>query len=360
MSPHRSNARGTFRIDRILPTVGRIARASGTSDPSAFLAIVGERRPGRPRIPGMLDLLHRPLGRDDLLRAIRDGQLVAAEVYQAWQAGTLAAVQVAGAGQLLKPALEAWLDSLPNSETRRGYRGELRRAGALRAGLPLHELPGLLRAYRQRCQARGVWRAFNLARAAAQAFVRDTLGQRATAYAEIEDLRPLARTAARRLPPAPTHAEFLARCARLPVAAARCAQGMAYSGMNPKEFWGAWTAHPDRIHIEGTKRVGRVRDVPLIVPISRPTIARITFRRQLANAGDGWSPKHFRNFYARWMAEAGIAEVWREMHLGHGVRRIADLYPRAEVERYLVEHAERMRAFLGLTTKDLLRVERAG
>lgn len=360
MSPHQSNARGTFRIDRILPTIGRIVRASGTTDPAVFTAIVGKRTRGGPRVPGMLDLLARPLRRYEILRAIRDGHLVAIDVYQAWAAGTLEALPIAGAGQLLKPALEAWLDSLPNIETRRGYRGELRRAGALRAELPLHELPGLLRRYRQTCQGKGVWRAFNLARSAAQAFVRDTLGLRSTVYGEIEDLRPLQRTARRRLPPAPTHAEFLAKAAKLPLAAARCAQGMAYSGMNPKEFWGAWEQLGDRIHIEGTKRVGRVRDVPLLAPITQPTIARITFKRALAKVWPEVTPKHFRNFYARWLDEAGIAEVWREMYLGHGVRTMADLYPRAEVDRYLTEHAAKIQAFLELTTRDLLRVEKAG
>jgi len=359
MSPHRSNDRGTFRIDRVVPVVGRIARASGTSDPAVFRAIVGQRIPRHPRIPGMLDLLHRPLGRLDLLRAIRDGHLVAADVYVAWQAGTLEALVTRGAGEALREVAEAWLEGL-NAETRRGYRGELRRLGALRAGRAVHELPGLLRTYRAACLERGVWRAFNLARAAGLALVRDHLGSRSALYAEIADLRPLKRVGRRRLPPAPSHEEFLAGCARLPLAAARCAQGMAYTGMNPKEFWGEWGQRPDRVHIEGTKREGRVRDVPWLAPIERPAIARITFRRALQAAGLGWSPKHFRNFYARWLDEAGIAPVVREQLLGHGVRRMEDLYPRAEVDRLLAELGARIRAYLGLTTRDLLRVERAG
>jgi hypothetical protein len=359
MMTHRSNDRGTLMIDRILPTVGRIAKASGTHDEAVHRAIVGQRVKGRPRIPGMLDLLHTPLRRLDLLRAIRDGRVKAIEVYHAWQSGQLEALRITGAEQPLKPAVEAWLDAIPNVETRRGYRGELTRAGAMRAGLAVHELPALLRAYRLGCKGRGVFRAFNLARSAAQAFLRETLGTRSTEYAEVLDLKPLPRTTPRKLPPAPTHEEFLERCAKLPLKAARCVQGMAYSGMNPKEFWGAWEQRPDRTHIQGTKRGGRVRDVPFIAPIERPQVSRVTLKRALAKHWPGVTPKHCRNFFARWLDEAGVPEVRREMYLGHG-EQLHNLYPRAELDGYLVSDGEKVQKYLKLTTKDLLRVEKAG
>jgi hypothetical protein len=356
---HRSNQRGTYRIDRILPPpIGRIARASGTTDPQVFAAIVGTRIPGRGRRPGMLDLLHTPLRRYDLLRGIRDGQLTAAQVHAAWVAGELATLEVRGTEQPLKPALEAWLEQRPNGDTRRGYRGELVRAGALKAGLPIAELPALLRAYREACQGKRVFRAFNLARAAALAFLRDGFGTRSAVYAEVKDLRPLARTAPRRLPPALTHAEFLALCAKLPAEAARCAQGMAYTGMNPKEYWGRWADLGDRIHVEGTKRAGRVRDVPRLAPLAPPAISRATFQRQLRAAAPHVSPKHCRNFFARWCDEAGIPAWRRESYLGHGVRRMEELYPRADVERFLAEDGPRLATYLALRTKDTLRLVR--
>ena len=360
MSPHLSNHRGTFRIDRIIPTIGRIVRASGTRDPAVYQAIVGARVPGRARVPGMLDLLHTPLRRFDLLRAIRDGHVTAAAVHAAWQAGQLDALQVTGTDQPLKPALEAWLEQLVNVETRRGYRGELTRAGALKAGLPIHELPALLRTYRDACQDKHVWRAFNLARAAGLAFLRDRFGTRNALYADVQDLRPLTRTQPRRLPPALSHADLLALCATLPEAAARCAQGMAYTGMNPKEFWATWEDQGDRVHVAGTKRAGRIRDVPRLAPLARPAMARVTFEKKLRAAAPHVSPKHFRNFFARWCDEAGIPAARRESYLGHGTRTMADLYPRAEVERFLEDDAAKLRASLGLTVKQTLRVHRAG
>lgn len=80
MTPHRINGRGTFRIDRTIPPVGRLAVASGTKDPAEFEAIKG---PG-----GLLDVLRR-LERYELLRDIRDGRQRAIDILRSYQAGGL-------------------------------------------------------------------------------------------------------------------------------------------------------------------------------------------------------------------------------------------------------------------------------
>ncbi len=60
---HKDQGRGTLVIDRRFPGVGRIKRATGTTDRSVFKSL-----------SGMLDILYN-IGRVDLLRAIRDGKL---------------------------------------------------------------------------------------------------------------------------------------------------------------------------------------------------------------------------------------------------------------------------------------------
>lgn len=353
MMTHLINNRGTFRIDRKVGDLGQFTVASGTKDPEVFREI---NRPG-----GFLDMLLK-IGREDLARDIRDSRKRAVKVYEAYLAGKLHELKSVSISGDLKSSLLDWLDAIENSDTRRGYQGELRRAGCLRVGLPISELPSLLRSYRLACKAKKVWRAFNLARAAGLSFVAENFGASSELYQQISDIKNLKRTAKRKLPPAPSHEQFVAKLATMPLAVADCCRGMAYTSQNPKEFWAkdGWEVLPDRVHIEGTKRDGRIRDIPYLVPLVKPTIARVTFRKQLKKLWPEVSPKHFRNFFSRWYAEAGVPQIRWDLYMGHGAKTMADLYPRAEVDRYLVDDAETFKKFHGLKTRDMLRVEKAG
>ena len=61
--------------------------------------------------------------------------------------------------------------------------------------------------------------------------------------------------------------------------------------------------------------------------------------------------------FARWMEDAGIPRVRREVYRGHGKRDIGDVYERYEVSDYLKDDAAKMRAALG---PQKLRVSQGG
>jgi len=68
---HRTSPKGTYRLDRLFPGVGRIAVASGASTVAAFQAR-----------NDLLTRLNRD-GRHDLLRAIQTHTYTVTEVYAA-------------------------------------------------------------------------------------------------------------------------------------------------------------------------------------------------------------------------------------------------------------------------------------
>jgi len=132
---------------------------------------------------------------------------------------------------------------------------------------------------------------------------------------------------------------------RLAPHAGRIWWGMCLTGMNPKEFWGDWTVHPgERIHVAGTKREGRVRDVPLVDLPTRPELTRAGFRSALQRLDRTVTPKLARKTFDRWMQDAGIPRVRRKRYLGHGKRDVTDDYEWYEVVAYLREDAGKMRA----------------
>jgi hypothetical protein len=130
--------------------------------------------------------------------------------------------------------------------------------------------------------------------------------------------------------------------------------------MNPKEHAEDWSVRADRVHIGGTKRPGRVRDVPKAFPsalwphvtLPRPSVGAKNFWRwfRLAadHAGVPCTPYDLRRSFANWMEAAGIIRARRMAYLGHGARDITDLYERHEVEAYLIEDGAKLRAWIDL------------
>jgi integrase len=71
----------------------------------------------------------------------------------------------------------------------------------------------------------------------------------------------------------------------------------------------------------------------------------------------GWIPKDLRTTYANLMVEAGIPRPRRRQYLGHEAEDVTAVYERMEVDRFLLEDAEKMRALLGETTPTLALVK---
>ena len=122
---------------------------------------------------------------------------------------------------------------------------------------------------------------------------------------------------------------------------------MALTGMGPNKLWGNWTMYTDHIHIRGTKREGRKRDIPRVCPIADPERKYRAFLVALNEASGGKvQPYDLRRTFAHWMEMAGISRVRRKIYLGHRVGDVTALSERHELERLWLEDGERLRAYL--------------
>lgn len=331
MTPHRTNQRGTLILDRQFKGVGRLKRASGTNDPKLHRLL-----------DGML-LTLKQAGRVDILRAIHSGALTPLEVWACFRLGELERLPTAETMKGLKDALETWART---AEAGTWHKASRRYAVAAilrqtRKGATLADLAPAVRAYKAVAKGPAM---FNRTRAAALAFVRDTLGRSHPIYGQILDVtvRKEARRAGR-----PLAVEEVAALADQLGELGPCLWAMAVTGMGPGEYWGRWTVKPDRVLIYGTKRAGRVRAVPRVADVAAPRGSADGFRHALAKVSPTVKPYDLRRTFANWMEEAGIPRTRRRMYLGHGIKDVTDLYERTDVERFLAEDGEKLRAKVG-------------
>lgn len=356
---HRSNARGSLIIDRSFRGVGRIARASGTTDRGVYRLY-----------NGMLDSL-AAAGRIDILKSIKARTVSFAEVWD-----------------VVRPQADrpVELNRLPSPETaRRLWRtvkgeeqgalerfvaahecGELHRkamrrdARALRkvasAEATVGDLPALMKAARTKCVREGTARTFNMIRTTVQAFLRETVGPYHPLYGAVSTTKVMHETRAPGTPMTPDElTAYLDRVrAEIPDGAEYAAAlwSMAITGMRPAEYWGEWHMQADRVRVRGAKQRGQrvvFRDVPLVAPIQPPTRGQSAVAEQLRRYGlTEHTPYDCRRTFARAMEEAGIPRARRKAYLGHGVRDVTDLYERHQVEAYLVDDGAKLRAYFGV------------
>lgn len=336
MTPHRSHDLGTFVIDRCFGPVGRICRASGTHDRDVFT-----------RINGALSDLYE-MGRIDLLRALRDRVLHPLELYNAYRQGQLDHLPTAEDLKPFAAALEAWLPRLDVAAvTRARYRTELAKLIAGRPRATVADLPKLLAAHRDACQTSGQRRTYNMARAAAQAFMRDVLGSGHRLWRAV--------TAVGRLKESPRKGNPLT-VARVHELALQIGQvhgpalwALCVSGMRSGEYYSRkWEQAGDRVLVHGTKTAGADRFVPFVQPLVAPPTTYWGFAQALNKLTGGHvQPHDTRKTFANWAEQAGIPRTRRRLYLGHGRRDVTDLYEEADVRAFLVEDGERLRRFLG-------------
>jgi integrase len=328
----------TLRLDRTFKGIGRIAKATGTDDPAI-----------RDNISELLTRLYRR-GHFDVLRAIRDGRVTMLEVYEADERGALDSLPI-GTGQPLATAMHEWIESLlvaveysakhvESLETSRRY---LERASKRAT---VSDLPRLLERLRDGTLGRTHARSFNLVRSAALAFVRATLKKSHPLYIAVAAVEPrtVAKHAVRTLVTPDMMRAWFPSPETSKVDA--IAWSMVTTGMGPKELWGAWETRADRVHVFGTKREGRDRDVPLCRAPTVPQLSRDRFEKLFRARQLGVTPYDLRRTYAKWMESAGIPRTRRRMYMGHGVRDVTDLYERHEVAAFLVDDAKLMATFL--------------
>ncbi len=335
MTPHRDNQRGTLVLDRRFPGVGRIKRASGTTDGKLFNSL-----------NLMLDTLWN-MGRADLLLAIQAGRLHPMIVWAAFRRGALHELPDEISLTGLAGAVETWRLDLDCSAKHRSRLGQVFNALAMPGNATLSDLPRLLKAYRFTARAAGHHRSFNLARAGVQAFLRDEVGKSHSLYAAATDVRSLRVERREGNPQSPEEARAIRDALKQhgPSWWAMCC-----TGMMPDEYWGLkWRVGPNYVRILGTKREARKRDVPLIcAPVVPSTKTSSGFAQALRKVtGGDVQPYDGRRTFMHWMEEAGITRTRRRMYMGHAVKDVADLYERHELARFLDDDGAKIRAYLG-------------
>lgn len=135
---------------------------------------------------------------------------------------------------------------------------------------------------------------------------------------------------------------------------------MCATGMMPDEFYGVkYSVEDGYLHIKGTKSpTGRVRArdrfVPLIVTIDDLAPGRLSYwglLNALRRSGLGVRSYDGRRTFAKWLREAGIQKVFREMYQGHGPQTMTELYEWPELWEHLEEHTAALKAYVGGRTK---------
>jgi integrase len=335
----------TLIIDRTFRGVGRVKKATGTTNPKVVR-----------KLSEMLTELHED-GRLDILRAIRDGKLTLMEVYDAKRRRKLDELVTDATARPLSEAMQAWIDKLEAgvdySEEHIVSLGQslkkLTDEKLTKMKAPkVADLPAILETLRDTL-GKASPRSFNLARHNASSYVRANFKRSNPLWSAIGAVEP--RKVRKPKPRPDLTVEWMRGMFPSPQTDPQdaCAWAMALSGMGPKEYWGTWNTMADRVRVYGTKREARVRDVPLVQPIAVPQLSREAFRQRLEHrTKKRVSPYDFRRTFARWMERAGIVRARRRAYMGHSSGDVTDLYEAHEMNAYLKEDAARMRAYIGL------------
>ncbi len=344
MTPHQSNRRGSLILDRVFRGVGRLRRATGTTSVKLF-----------EKFDKMLTTLYEG-GRRDILISIRDGRLTILEVWEQYRLGRWDDIPTRQHLEPLKRTFNEWVEDYECSDQ---HRKSLKDSGVyLVAAGPNNarvvDLPDAVRAFRKQTDDRA--RTFNLARSAAQAFIRSTLGRHSKIWQEIATIQQ--RKVVPKFHKNPqTVAGAMKIRDQLDPNAAEIWWTLCTTGMRPAEFWGEWSIERDQIKIVAAKREGRViRFVPLLVTPAVPTMLPSGFDSALGRLGVKIAPYDGRRSYANWLEAAGIPRTRRKLYLGHGQTDVTDLYEWHEVKAFVAEDAARLRAYIARERSSAIRV----
>lgn len=344
MTPHQSNLRGSLIIDRVFRGVGRVRRATGTKNVKLF-----------GRFNAMLTDLYEG-GRRDVLISIRDGRLSILEVWEQFRLGRWDLIPTREYLEPLDRALGAWVEEYECSDKHRKSLGDS--CSYLIAAAPkkarLVDLPEAVRAFRKQTADRA--RTFNLARSAAQAFIRSTLGRHSKIWQEIATTRT--RRVVQKFHKNPqTVAGAMKIREQLEPNAAEIWWTLCTTGMRPAELWGEWFVERDQVKILSAKRQGRVtRFVPLLVNPATPTMLPSGFKSALDRLSVKVVPYDGRRSYANWLEAAGIPRTRRKLYLGHGQTDVTDLYEWHEVRAFVADDRAKLLAYIGQERRKAVRV----
>lgn len=328
--------RGPSRpVDRILPIIGRVKFQTGTR------ALAVKRRWDE-----MLDSLVDQ-GRFDLLRDMgnKDRRHL---IFSHWQRNALDKLPSGKASDALLTSMEAFrLVHVCGEDRRKQMKYDIRHiAKHARKGATVADLPDTLERLRDTDWARKHKRAFNQVRSTALVFARKTLKKSSWVYIEANAVEQFPRKTTRKAKP--LSVEKMRTLFPNPQTdkVDAIAWTMATTGMGQKELWGKWSVLRDRVHINGTKRGGRDRDIPLVRVPTRPKIHRRTFENVVRKRTRDHTAYDLRATFAHWMEQARVMRSRRIMYMGHGKADTTDIYEAHEVDEFLVADAEVIKAYI--------------
>ena len=342
MTPHQSNLRGSLMIDRVFRGVGRVKRATGTRNVKLF-----------ERFNAMLTDLYEG-GRRDVLISIRDGRLGILEVWEQFRLGRWDLIPTREHLESLKQTFETWTDEYECSDKhRKSLKDSCAYLVAVAPKARIVDLPESVVAFRKQTADRA--RTFNLARSAAQAFIRSTLGRHSKIWQEIATIQT--RKVVRKFHKNPqTVVGAMKIRAQLQPNAAGIWWTLCTTGMRPAELWGEWSVERDRVKILSAKRQDLTRFVPLLAKPASPTMTRSGFKSALNRLSVKVVPYDGRRSYANWLESAGIPRTRRKLYLGHGQTDVTDLYEWHEVTAFVADDRAKLLAYIGQEQRKSVRV----
>lgn len=339
-------------IDRHFPGIGRVRRASGTSDLSTHRAI------------GAMFTMLVKKGRLDLVRAWADGIIHAMDLYDRYRTEKLALLPSAESMRPLwtvdpkRPgAADAHLATIKNHHTATSVRHTWAALKALPRGesATIADIPMLVDSFRRACEQAGHPRMFTNGRNNVRAFLRATVGTSHPLYLAVKEIQPLplghtpgrpfTRTTLATFLTAmrEQHGDYIADVAR----------SLALSGMRPEEYWGEWQqTGPHVITVRTAKqRTGskpKYRQVFTVCAIVRAGrgASRQTFEKKFRQVTTEHEPYDLRRTFMHLMEQARIPRSRRRMYLGHAVGDVGDLYEEHEVADYLRRDRKRLLRYL--------------
>lgn len=335
-------------IDRRFPGVGRIYRASGTTDLGVYTQIAGKdlRHTPLSHRTDMLSVLHQT-GRWDILEGLRDGHVLPVLVYRHWRQGTLDRVPSAEELIPLKE-IAKWASKYACSE---GYRREIKynveRLLKINPRGTIGDLPALVKAHKEAYRDRPTQ--FNRARAQMMSYLSDTLGKAHALWRAVGEIKKLKEV---------KRAQKYLTIEEARKIAAEFRYGAEWwstclTGMGPSEYFedGFDLSDSRWIHIKGKKRAGRDRFVPRLGEILEPRCVSTTFASHLRKYNPELMPRMPRHSYGRWLAEAGIKDSNIQGYLGHGRQRTTDLYLFKELKEEIPRDTRTLLRWLGRSDK---------
>ncbi len=113
-----------------------------------------------------------------------------------------------------------------------------------------------------------------------------------------------------------------------------------------------WRVEGQKIVIKSGKG-GKMRAVPLVFPPIPAELTASGFRKAMAQLDVRVCAYDARRTYANWLESAGVIRSRRKLYLGHGPSDVTDLYEWHQVDQFVVEDAEKLRAFMGTEDRKL-------